>query len=312
MRYTDYKFDVPEEKIVRLIINTDAKNEADDQFAIVQAMLSPKFENVGMIAAHYGTRHTDSMERSFQELEVIFEKMGFPKKGMIYHGAPNALPDKNTPIPSEGADLIVREAMKNDKRPLFAIFLGPLTDLASALIIEPRIASRMKAIWIGGGRYPSGSAEFNLGNDIHAANVVFQSSMEIWQVPKNVYEMMPLSLAELEQKVLPCGKIGEYLLQQLDEHAHEEGPRNSVFRTGETWVVGDSPAVGLLLYEHRFEFDWVQAPMVTEDMAYVQTGLNRPIRVYKNIDSRLILDDFFAKLSLFHMKHPKGWYPNGC
>ena len=124
MRYTDYKFDVPEEKIVRLIINTDAKNEADDQFAIVQAMLSPKFENVGMIAAHYGTRHTDSMERSFQELEVIFEKMGFPKKGMIYHGAPNALPDKNTPIPSEGADLIVREAMKNDKRPLFAIFFG--------------------------------------------------------------------------------------------------------------------------------------------------------------------------------------------
>ena len=53
MRYTDYKFHVPEEKIVRLIVNTDAKNEADDQFAIVQALLSPKFENAGMIAAHY-------------------------------------------------------------------------------------------------------------------------------------------------------------------------------------------------------------------------------------------------------------------
>ena len=53
MRYTDYKFHVPEEKIVRLIVDTDAKNEADDQFAIVQALLSPKFENVGMVAAHY-------------------------------------------------------------------------------------------------------------------------------------------------------------------------------------------------------------------------------------------------------------------
>ena len=51
MRYTDYKFHVPEEKIVRLIVDTDAKNEADDQFAIVQALLSPKFENVGMVAA---------------------------------------------------------------------------------------------------------------------------------------------------------------------------------------------------------------------------------------------------------------------
>ena len=47
MRYTDYKFHVPEEKIVRLIVDTDAKNEADDQFAIVQALLSPKFENGG-------------------------------------------------------------------------------------------------------------------------------------------------------------------------------------------------------------------------------------------------------------------------
>ena len=67
MRYTNYRFDVPEEKIVRVIVDTDAKNEADDQFAIVQALLSPKFENVGFIAAHFGTdRFVDSMERSYQ------------------------------------------------------------------------------------------------------------------------------------------------------------------------------------------------------------------------------------------------------
>ena len=47
MRYTDYVFQVPEEKIVRLITDTDAKNEADDDFAVVQALLSPKIENVG-------------------------------------------------------------------------------------------------------------------------------------------------------------------------------------------------------------------------------------------------------------------------
>ncbi len=309
MRYTDYRFHVPEEKVVRLIVDTDAKNEADDQFAIVQALLSPKFENVGLIAAHYGTRHEDSMERSYQELETIFDKMKFPKENMIFHGAEHAIPDTKTPAVSEGAELIVREAMKDDTRPLFAIFLGPLTDMASALLMEPRIASRMTAIWIGGGRYPSGGPEFNLGNDVNAANVVFQSKMEVWQVPKNVYEMIPLSLAELEYKVAPCGEIGSYLLEQLDEHANEEGPRKSPFRTGEVWVVGDSPAVGLLLYEHRFEFDWVQAPLITSDMTYVQTGLNRPIRVYKKIDSRLILDDFFAKLALFHEKHPEG---GGC
>ena len=68
-------------------------------------------------------------------------------------------------------------------------------------------------------------------------------------------------------------------------------------------MLGDNPAIGLILYEHRFCYDWVQAPLITSDMTYVQTGLNRPIRVYNSIDSRLILDDLFAKIALFAKKN---------
>ena len=254
MVYDRYAFPVPQEKQVRLITDTDAKNEADDQFAVVQALLSPKMDNVGLIAAHFGIdRVADAMEASYHELENI----------------------------------------------LFVIFLGPLTDLASAYLMEPRIANRLTAIWIGGGVYPSGSPEFNLGNDVNAANVVFSSKIELWQVPKNVYEMMPVSLAELQVRVRPYGEIGKYLFDQLVAHSQEDIPRKSDFRTGETWVLGDSPAVGLILYEHRFEFDWVPAPYITQEQAYVHTGTNRPIRVYKSIDSRLILEDMYAKLQLF-------------
>ena len=305
MIYSNYAFKVPQEKMVRVITDTDAKNEADDQFAIVQALLSPKFDNVGLIAAHFGVGvHPDSMERSHRELEVIMDKLGF-EKDILYHGAPNPLPAPNVPVDSEGARLIMEEAMKDDVRPLYITFMGPLTDIASAYLMEPRIAERVTVIWIGGGRYPAGGPEFNLGNDIHAANVVFSSPMKVWQVPKNVYEMMPVSLAELEYKVRPHGEIGRYLFDQLVEHSMEEIPRKSAFRTGETWVLGDSPAVGLILYEHRFEFDWVKAPLITQDMAYVHTGLNRPIRVYQKIDSRLILEDLYAKLALFAQKQKK-------
>ncbi|MBQ6364318.1 MAG: nucleoside hydrolase [Lachnospiraceae bacterium] len=303
MRYTEYAFEVPEEKIVRVLIDTDAKNEADDQFAIVQALLSPKLENKGFIAAHFGTRLPDSMERSYAELEKIFDLMGFEKEGMIFRGAERAIQDKAVPQVSEGARKIVEEAMKNDARPLYILFLGPLTDMASALLMEPRIAQRCTVIWIGGGRYPSGGIEFNLGNDIEAANVVFSSKVPVWQIPKNVYEMMAVSFAELELNVYPHGAIGKYLLEQMNEHAKEDIPRLSDFRSGETWVLGDSPAVGVLLYEHRFCFDWVQAPLITKDMTYVQTGLNRPIRVYREVDSHLILNDLYAKLALFAAKH---------
>ncbi len=300
MIYDKYKFKVPKEKEVRVITNTDAYNEGDDQFAIVQTLLSPKLDNVGIIAAHYGIdRDLDSMEKSYEEVCRIFDAMKFDKEGMIFKGAHKPLDNKVTPVDSEGARLIIKEAMSDDPRPLFVTFMGPLTDLASAYLIEPRIANRLTAIWIGGGKYPIGGVEFNLGNDIHAANVVFSSAIPVWQVPKDVYEMIPVSFAELEYRVEPYGEIGKYLFNQLVAHSQADIPRKSPFRTGESWVLGDSPAVGLILYEHRFEFDYVPAPQITQDMAYIHTGFNRPIRVYKRIDPRLILEDFYCKLALF-------------
>ena len=300
MNYHQYQFSVPQEKMVRVITDTDAKNEADDQFAIVQALLSPKFENVGLIAAHFGTdRVPDSMERSYRELQTIFEKMDLPSRDMLYKGAPHAMERDDLPVESEGARLIVREAMKADPRPLYVLFLGPLTDLASAYLVEPRIAGRLCAIWIGGGRYPDGGPEYNLGNDITAARVVFASNMELWQVPQDVYQMMTVSLAELEYRVRPCGKIGAYLCDQLEAHSHEPGPRTSPFRAGEAWVLGDNPAVGLLLYGHRYDYDCVPAPQITADGRYLHTGLSRKIRVYNRVDNRFILEDLYAKLALF-------------
>lgn len=299
MRYQSYKFQVPEEKIVRLITDTDAKNEADDDFAIVQALLSPKIENLGLIGAHYGTRDPNGMEKSVAELETVVDKMGFTGSIPILHGASHAMDNRTASVESEGAHFIIQEAMRDDERPLYAIFLGPLTDLASAYLMEPRIAKRMTVIWIGGGAYPNGGDEFNLGNDISAANIVLSSEIELWQVPKNVYEMMPVSFAELEYRVRPCGKIGRYLCEQLMEHAMTEQPKKSSFRSGESWVLGDSPAVGLIIYEDRFSFQWVQAPTIGTDMNYIHTNRYRPIRVYEKIDSRLILEDLYSKLALF-------------
>ncbi|GFI65094.1 pyrimidine-specific ribonucleoside hydrolase RihB [Lachnospiraceae bacterium] len=299
MVYRQYAFEVPAEKQVRVILDSDAKNEADDQFALVHGLLSPKFDVVGMVAAHFGRRLPDSMERSYGEMEVLLDKMGFSKEGLLFHGCEKSLDQTGEPEASEGVQLIIREAMKADDRPLYIALMGPLTDIAAAYLLEPRIAGRIKVIWIGGGPYPHGGPEFNLGNDIRACNVIFGSDLEVWQVPKNVYEMMPVSLAELEYRVRPCGEIGRYLFEQLVECSLSESARKSPFRTGETWVLGDSPSVGLILYEDRFSYDWKQAPHVTGDAAYYFDQRNRPIRVYRSVDSRLILEDMYAKLALF-------------
>lgn len=199
---THCHFTVPRVKQVRVITDTDFFNEADDPFAVAQALLSPKFDNIALVAAHCG-RGAEQMEESYRGLQDMVAAMALDEPATILHGAPHALPNQTTPVVSKGAECIVREAMKDDDRPLFVLLLGPLTDLASALLMEPRIAGRVTAIWIGGGAYPVGGPEFNLGNDIAAVNVVFGSTMAVWQVPKNVYEMMPVSLAELDCKVRP-------------------------------------------------------------------------------------------------------------
>lgn len=298
MVYNNYHFRIPEGKMVRLIVNTDAKNEADDQYAIVHALLSPKFDNRGIIAAHFGNEKSPhSMEDSYDEVLKMLDLMDFPRD-LAYKGADRRLPDEKTPVESQGARLIIEEAMKESDMPLYVIFLGPLTDMASAYLMEPRIAGRLTCIWIGGGKYPEGGYEYNLNNDIRSARVVMNSDMPVWQIPRNVYSQVIVSLAELEYKVRPCGELGRYLFDQLEEHGHTSFARATT-RTGEYWCLGDSPAVGVLLFAHMFDYDWVQAPLITDNMTYAKNSQNRPIRVYNRVDHRFILEDFYAKLALF-------------
>lgn len=293
---------IPDEKKTRVVVNTDAKNECDDQFAIVHALLTPSFDLRGIIPAHFGNRsHTGkatSLQESHDETMLLLHLMGLEDQIRVEDGAERAIPDEQTPVDSPGARLIVEEAMKEDKRPLHVAFYGPLTEMASALLIEPRIEARnIRVVWIGGGEWPCGGSEFNLSNDIHAANVVFKSKLEVWQISRPVYRMMPITYAELVEKVFPQGKLGKYLVEQLIEFNNQRGGRPSEYR-----VLGDSPAVGVMIFPDCGRWSWRPAPEFDEKMKYIHNGKHRPIRVYEDIDSRFIFEDFFAKLAQFHRK----------
>ena len=305
MKKFKYSFEVPKEKQVRMIVHTDAKNEADDQFAIAHHLMTPKFIVEGLIGAHfdinpqsYGKGNT--AKASTEEIYKILDLMGLTGEYPVTTGAPCALPDEHTPIDSEGARFIIETAMKEDDRPLYIALQGCLTDLASAILMEPAICDRMTAIWIGGGIYPKGGFEFNLMNDIAAANVLFKSAMPVWQIPMNVYKQMSVSLAELEYQVAPHGRIGDYLFRQMVDF-NMRTAHVSHWPHGEIWGLGDSPTIGVLLAEQEKTdmYDIVQAPTVNyEDMTYSYDIPNRPIRVYKDANARLTLADFYAKLAL--------------
>lgn len=287
-------FNFPPQKRQRVIVNTDAKNEADDQFAIVHAILTQSFELHGIIPAHFGTgrRYPSSLQASVDEVNLLLRLMKLEGKIRVEPGAELAMSDENTPQDSPGARFIIEEAMKDDPRKLNVLFYGPLTEMASALLLEPRIAERnVRVIWIGGGPYPSGGPEYNLSNDIVAANVVFKSGLELWQIPQPVYRLVAVSYAELEEKVHPHGELGRYLLEQLIEfnaHHHQAMEYRSL---------GDSPAVGVVMYPDGGKWSYQPAPEITPSQHYRHTGRHRPIRVYESFDARFLMEDFFAKIA---------------
>jgi hypothetical protein len=287
---------LPIEKRARLILNTDAKNEADDQYTIVHALLTPTFDFHGIIPAHFGSiKSKTSLRDSYDEVIKILDLMNLKDRVRVESGAEGSMPDENTPMASAGARLIIEEGMKDDPRPLYVAFLGPLTDMAAALLIEPRLNERnVCVVWIGGGQWPVGGREYNLSNDIHAANVVMKSKVQLWQIPMSVYRMMAVSYAELMERVYDRGAIGKYLVEQLIDwnlrmHA---GPI-------EHRSLGDTPALSVILNPNGGISEWLPAPEFNSLMNYVHTGANRPIKVYHSIDVRYILEDFYAKLNRF-------------
>lgn len=84
---------------------------------------------------------------------------------------------------------------------------GGLTEVASALLLEPRIAGRFTLIWIGGDAYPAGgTGETDFNIDPLAAQYVFnETSTPLWQVPRSVYATCVVSATEIQAFVAPHG-----------------------------------------------------------------------------------------------------------
>lgn len=292
-------YSVPEEKRVRVIVSTDAANEVDDAYAIVHALLTPQFIMKGIIAAHFKDRVPQSMEKSYNEVVRIVDKCGLTGQVPVLKGAVSPLVDENTPVLSSGTDLIIREALSDDPRPLYVICGGPLTDVASAYLVKPEIADRLIVVWSGGGPYPDDANEFNLRSDINSVNVVFSSPIMVWQIPSNVYSLVRVGTAEIALKVRPCGNIGKYLFDTLMKFNND---RRNVkgWPRGEDWTWGDSPAISLILNPKQDTdfYDMLPAPRITSDLKYEKCERNRPIRVYNFVNGRIVLADFFAKMQL--------------
>lgn len=288
-----FKYDVSDYKKLRVIVDTDAACEADDPFAIVHALLSPKLIVKGIAAEHFNVE--GSMEESYKEIKTILDAMDIDVPAL--RGQKNPADEEV----SEAVNFIIKEALTEDSHPLYVLCQGAITNVAKAIEVCPDIISKMTIIWIGTHGAECTEIpfrEFNAGNDVSAANKVLKSGADIWLVPSNVYTTILIGIAELQRRILPCGKIGEHLFTNLVNYNNSEG---AFWTKGESWSLGDSPAIALAINPDCGHFITTTAPTVLEDTSSVVDSSNPVIRIYTDVDSRYILEDLIAKLEIFTM-----------
>lgn len=289
----------------RVILCTDAKNEADDPFAIAHGLLTERLEIRGIIAGHFGLEN--STQQSYEEIIRLVNLTHTQDRFPIVLGAADKLEPSNPPTGAAAVRLLVEEAMREDSRPLFILCIGALTDLALALLAEPAIAQCATAIWVGGGRYPHGSPEANLNRDIAAANLVFASEIPLWQIPSNVYKTILAPVSDMTLRLKESHGLGSYLLQQLLEFSAAYTD-SKAWINNECWVLGDSAAIGVLLDEQKGSYELLPAPCFNAEGThdFSVNKQQRPIRVYHQINAPMILSDMYAKILLFDAATTKG------
>ena len=134
---------------LRVIIDTDAANEIDDQYALALVLGNPeRFALEGIVAAHFGDAGGHKgIDKSVEETHRVLDKAGLAGRVPVKRGAdPIAYVDR--PATSEGVDFIIDTARTaTPEQPLWLVMLGPATDGALALLREPKIADRVIMFW---------------------------------------------------------------------------------------------------------------------------------------------------------------------
>ena len=267
----------------RVIIDNDYSGDPDDLVQTVHHLLSPTVEIPFFVPSHLSLGDPwDPSEQQASNAEAALRQllttMDVEDQFTIHRGAEKAIVDRTIPHDTTAARAIIAEALRSDTDlPLFYAAGAGLTDLASALLIEPAIAGRMTLVWIGGPEYPdlalpppgANGPEYNLRIDIVAAQIVFASGINIWQVPRNAYRQVLLSYAELITSVGTQGKLGAYLQKSIEQVMERTGKIG--FNIGESYAMGDSPLVTLTALQSAFESD-------PSSSFYVATQTHHPRR----------------------------------
>lgn len=292
---------VPNGKI-DVVLDTDAFNEIDDQFAICYMLkLKQKFCVKGICAAPFLNRKVasaeDGMNKSYDEVLKLLNLMGEDPESIVYKGSTNYLTDEATPVESEAADFMAELAQQySPENPLYIVAIGAITNVASAILKNPKMKENCVIVWLGGHatHVPCAASEFNMRQDIAAARIVFGCGIPLVQLPcRGVIDRFATSKYELQYWLKGKSDLCDYLYENTVREAES-------YAKDKPWtrVIWDVVAVAWLLNEKsKFMKDrLIPSPIPEYDRHYARDENRHFIKYVYEINRDALFEDLFSVL----------------
>ena len=281
---------------LRVVLDTDTFNEVDDQFALAHLLLSPKQVDLEAVyAAPFFipgrcADPADGMEKSHEEILRVLEKVKTPRPPRVFRGSKSYLPAAGRPVESPAALDLVERALSAKEGKLHVLGIAVATDIASALLMEPKIADRIVIVWLGGhAPYWSDTQEFNLGQDLHAARVLLDTDVPLVLLPcVPVTSHLLVTIPELEKELAPYSPLGAYLTDIVRGYGKGAAPGWS------------KPIWDIAASAWAVNHDWVPAvpalsPVLMDNLTWDLQPRRRRIEIAREVNRNAIFADFFAK-----------------
>ena len=285
---------------VDVVLDTDAYNEMDDQFAISYLIKSKeKLNTKAIYAAPFFNANSenpkDGMEKSYNEIFKLLSLLD--EKYDVYKGSEKYLDNEKTPVISPAAEDLVQRAKKySPQNPLYVVAIGAITNIASAILLNPDIIENIVVVWLGGhAHHYHNTKEFNMYQDVAAARVVMQSGVPFVQLPcMGVVDKFAVSKQELEFWLKGKNELADYLAKNTIDTAES-------YANGRAWtrVIWDVTAVAWLLNDSNqfMESRVIPTPVPTYDNFYATDYNGYPMRYVYNIHRDNLMNDLLEKIA---------------
>lgn len=313
---------------IRMVLDTDTYNEVDDQFALAYALRSPeKLQVEAIYAAPFLNGKVASvkegMEKSYDEILKIFDLLGEDSEGKVFKGSEEYLKDYDTPVESDAARDLVERAMESDEI-LYVVAIGAITNVASAILMEPKIIDKIVVVWLGGHpHYWPQTWEFNLMQDVLGVQMVYDCGVPLIQIPcMGVASQLTTTDQELKHYLLGKSKIGDFLTETVlgftkdGDFFHEynnivnrylEGTsdypedimgKNVYQEDTYAWskIIWDISVIGYLINPTWVHTTLVPTPVLTDDFKWNLAETRHTMRVANFIKRDSVFGDMFKKL----------------